>query len=68
MLVLVALAAHGSADAEEVTGWLGLPVALAEAVCADLEAAGPAHDGAGVVEKPADRSCNAAPSTSERAG
>src|SRR5262249_7523893 len=26
MLVLVALAAHGAADAEEVAAWLGLPV------------------------------------------
>ena len=40
LLVLVALAAHGSADAEGVATWLGLPVALVEALCAELEAAG----------------------------
>ena len=40
MLVLVALAVHGAADAEEVAGWLGLPVALVEALCDELEAAG----------------------------
>lgn len=40
MLVLVALAAHGAADAEEVAGWLGLPVTLVEALCDELEAAG----------------------------
>ena len=40
MLVLVALAAYGSADAEAVAGWLGLPVALVEKLCDELEAAG----------------------------
>ena len=40
LLVLVALAAHGSADAEGVASWPGLPVALVEALCAELEAAG----------------------------
>jgi DNA-binding MarR family transcriptional regulator len=40
MAVLVALAAHGSADAEEIAGWLGLPLAVVEALCAELEAAG----------------------------
>ena len=40
MLVLVAFAAYGSADAEEVAEWLGLPVALVEALCDELEAAG----------------------------
>jgi hypothetical protein len=33
MLVLVALAVYGSADAEEVADWLGLPVALVETLC-----------------------------------
>src|SRR5262245_167223 len=40
MLILVALAAHGGADAEEVAGWLGLPVALVETPCDELEAPG----------------------------
>ena len=40
MLVLVAFAAYESADAEEVAGWLGLPVTLVEATCDELEAAG----------------------------
>jgi hypothetical protein len=40
MLVLVALAVYGSADAEAVAGWLELPVALVEALCDELEAAG----------------------------
>ena len=40
MLVLVALAVYGSADAEAVAGWLELPVALVETLCDDLEATG----------------------------
>jgi hypothetical protein len=40
MLVLVALAVYGSADADAVAGWLELPVALVEALDDDLEAAG----------------------------
>jgi hypothetical protein len=40
MLVLVALAVYGRADAEAIAGWLELPVALVEALGDDLEAAG----------------------------
>jgi len=40
MLVLVALAVAGSADADEGAERLGLPVALVDALCAELEAAG----------------------------
>jgi hypothetical protein len=63
MMVLVALAAHGSADAEEVAGWLGLPVTLVEALCAELEEAGQLTlaRGHGVSSPPV-------PSTCRRAG
>jgi hypothetical protein len=40
MLVLVALAAYGRADADAIAGWLDLPVALVEALCDELGAAG----------------------------
>jgi hypothetical protein len=40
MLVLVALAVYGRADAEAIAGWLDLPVALVEAFCDELKAAG----------------------------
>ena len=40
MIVLGTIKHHASADAEEVAGWLGLPVPLVQAVCAELEAAG----------------------------
>jgi hypothetical protein len=36
----VELAAYGSAGAEKVAGWLGLPVALVEALCGEPEATG----------------------------
>ena len=39
MLVLGRIAHHAAADAKDIAGWLGVPVVLAEAVCADLEAA-----------------------------
>src|SRR5262245_64011520 len=35
-----ALAHHATADAEDIADWLGVPVAVAEAMCADLEATG----------------------------
>jgi hypothetical protein len=40
MLVLGRIAHRATADVEDIAGWLGMPVVLAEAVCADLEAAG----------------------------
>src|SRR5262245_19908738 len=40
MLVLGTLMHHMSADAEEVAGWLGLPVILVETLCDELEATG----------------------------
>jgi hypothetical protein len=40
MLVLGRIAHRARADAEDIGAWLGLPVAVAEALCADLEAAG----------------------------
>jgi hypothetical protein len=40
MVVLGAIAHLASADVEDIAGWLGVPVAPAAAVCADLEAAG----------------------------
>jgi hypothetical protein len=40
MLVLGRIAHRAIADAEDIARWLGVPVAIAEAVCADLEAAG----------------------------
>lgn len=40
MIVLGTIMHHAIGDAADVAGWLRLPVALAEVVCADLEAAG----------------------------
>jgi hypothetical protein len=40
MLVLGRIAHRAGADAEDIGAWLGLPVAVAEALCADVEAAG----------------------------
>ena len=40
MLVLVALAVYGRADAEAIAGWLDLPVAFVETLCDELDAAG----------------------------
>ena len=40
MLVLGRIAHRETADAEDISAWLGLRVAVAEALCADLEAAG----------------------------
>ena len=40
MLVLGRIAHQAGADPEDIGAWLGLPVAVAEALCADLEAAG----------------------------
>jgi DNA-binding IscR family transcriptional regulator len=40
MIVLGRIAHHATADAEDIAAWLGVPVVVAEAVCADLEAAG----------------------------
>jgi len=40
MIVLGTIRHHASADAEDVAAWLRMPVALVNAVCAELEAAG----------------------------
>jgi hypothetical protein len=40
MIVLGTIAQQASADAEDIAGWLGVPVMVAEALCVDLEAAG----------------------------
>jgi DNA-binding IscR family transcriptional regulator len=40
MLVLGRIAHHAAADAEDIALWLGVPVAVADALCAELEAAG----------------------------
>ena len=40
LIVLGTIRHHAIADAEDVAGWLGLPVPLVQAVCAELEAAG----------------------------
>jgi hypothetical protein len=40
MIVLGRIAHHATTDVEDIAGWVGVPVAVAEAVCADLEAAG----------------------------
>jgi hypothetical protein len=40
MLVLGKIARHAAADADDIARWLGVPVAVAAALCADLEAAG----------------------------
>jgi hypothetical protein len=40
MLVLVALAVYGRADADAIAGLLELPLALVEALCDELAAAG----------------------------
>jgi hypothetical protein len=40
MLVLGRIAHQAGADAEDIGAWLGLPVAVAEALCTGLETAG----------------------------
>jgi hypothetical protein len=40
MLVLGTIMHHAIADAEDIATWLGVPVVVAEALCADSEAAG----------------------------
>ena len=40
MLVLGRIAHRGIADVEDIARWLGVSVAIADAVCAGLEAAG----------------------------
>jgi hypothetical protein len=40
MLVLGRIAHRAIADVEDIAGWLGAPLAVAEAFCADLEDAG----------------------------
>jgi DNA-binding IscR family transcriptional regulator len=40
MIVLGRIAHAASADVEDIARWLGVPVVVAEAVCADLEGAG----------------------------
>jgi len=40
MIVLGRIAHHASAAVDDIAGWLGVPVVLAEALCAELEAAG----------------------------
>ena len=40
MIVLGTIVHHTSADAEDIATWLGVPIMVAEALCADLEAAG----------------------------
>jgi hypothetical protein len=39
-LVLGRIAHRAQVDAEDISAWLGVPVAVAEVLCADLEAAG----------------------------
>jgi hypothetical protein len=43
MLVLGRIAHHAAAHAEDIAPWLGVPVVVAETLCADLEAAGQLH-------------------------
>jgi len=40
MIALGRIAHHGSADVEDIARWLGVPVVVAEALFADLKAAG----------------------------
>jgi hypothetical protein len=40
MIVLGTIAHLASADVDDIAGWLGVPVAVAAAMCADLEAVG----------------------------
>jgi DNA-binding IscR family transcriptional regulator len=40
MVVLGRIAHRATANAEDIAAWLGLPGAVAEALCADLETAG----------------------------
>jgi DNA-binding MarR family transcriptional regulator len=40
MIVLGTIAHFAGADVEDIADWLGVPVAVAEALCADLEDAG----------------------------
>jgi hypothetical protein len=40
MIVLGRIAHLASADVDDIAGWLGVPVEVPAAVCADLEAAG----------------------------
>jgi hypothetical protein len=46
-VVLGRIAHRARADAEDIGAWLGLPVAVAEALCADLEAASATLESAG---------------------
>jgi len=43
MLVLGRIAHHAAADAQDIAGWLGVPVAVAEALCAGAGSRGPCH-------------------------
>ena len=40
MIILGRIASHGSADVEDIARWLGVAVVVAEALFADLKAAG----------------------------
>jgi DNA-binding IscR family transcriptional regulator len=40
MLVLGRIAHHATADGQDIADWLGVPIEVALALCADLEAAG----------------------------
>jgi hypothetical protein len=40
MLILGRIAHHATADAQDIADWLGVPIEVALALCADLEAAG----------------------------
>ena len=46
MIVLARIAPHEIADVEDIARWLGVPVTVAEALCADLKGCGPAHGSA----------------------
>src|SRR5262249_44970237 len=43
MPVLGRIAPHAAADAQDIAGWLGVPVAVAEALCAGAGSRGPCH-------------------------
>jgi DNA-binding IscR family transcriptional regulator len=40
LIVLGRIAHRAIADAEDIARWLGVPIVVAEALCADLKAAG----------------------------
>ena len=40
MILLGSIAHRAIADVDDLASWLGVPVVVAEALCADLEAAG----------------------------